>query len=239
MAGPLALVGGDELKAGNEQQDELLARAAGSGPAFVLATAAARSRPGLAVANAKRWFARWRLAIEELPVLRRSDARSREIAARASTGRFFYLVGGDPGLVVEVLRDTPLWEAIVAAWKDGAALGGSSAGAMAMGEWTLIRGGRWPDHRTRRYKEALGIVARTTVLPHFDTFGHTWVESARAAAPSADVVLAGIDERTAAVWRAGSWRVYGPGSVTVIAGGSERTFHPGDELMGLPRPVEA
>jgi len=37
--GPLALVGGDELNPGNEPQDEVLVRAAGDGPAFVLATA--------------------------------------------------------------------------------------------------------------------------------------------------------------------------------------------------------
>ena len=39
MAGPLALVGGDELNPGNEAQDALLAAAAGGGPAYVVATA--------------------------------------------------------------------------------------------------------------------------------------------------------------------------------------------------------
>ncbi|MGH2635105.1 MAG: hypothetical protein ACRDHU_03030, partial [Actinomycetota bacterium] len=54
--GPLALVGGDELKPGNEPQDEVLVRAAEGGPAYVLATAAGRQRPELAVANAEAWF---------------------------------------------------------------------------------------------------------------------------------------------------------------------------------------
>ena len=35
----------------------------------------------------------------------------------------------------------------------GAALAGSSAGAMAMGQWTLIRG-RHPGDRRRRYRDA-------------------------------------------------------------------------------------
>ena len=43
--GPLALVGGDELHPGNEPQDRILVEAAGSGPAFVLATAAGRQHP--------------------------------------------------------------------------------------------------------------------------------------------------------------------------------------------------
>ena len=50
--GPLALIGGDELKPGNEPQDRILVEAAGSGPAFVLATAAGRQHPEQAVANA-------------------------------------------------------------------------------------------------------------------------------------------------------------------------------------------
>ena len=43
--GPLALIGGDELKPGNEPQDRILVEAAGSGRAFVLATAAGRQHP--------------------------------------------------------------------------------------------------------------------------------------------------------------------------------------------------
>src|SRR5207344_1404735 len=119
--GPLALVGGDELNPGNEPQDEVLARAAGVGPAFVLATAAGRQRPEVAVANAVRWFASLGLAVEELPATRRADAKEPANAARAREGRFFYLVGGDPGLVPKVLAGTPLWDAIVGAWAGGAA----------------------------------------------------------------------------------------------------------------------
>jgi cyanophycinase len=235
MTGPVALVGGDELKPGNEPHDRLLAGAAGDGPAFVLATAAARQRPDLAVENARRWFRRLGLAVRKLPVLRRTDARSKEVAALAATGRFFYLVGGDPGLVVSVLRDSPVWEAIVAAWKEGAALAGSSAGAMALGEWTLIRD-RWPNHTVRRYVEALNLVPRTTVLPHYNSFGHRWLPSAQAAAPAKDVILLGIDERTAAVWDGRTWSAMGAGTVTVIGLGGKEEFPPGQALQGLPDP---
>jgi hypothetical protein len=54
--GPLALVGGDELHPGNEEQDRVLVEAAGGGSAFVLATAAGRQRPDLAVRHAVEWF---------------------------------------------------------------------------------------------------------------------------------------------------------------------------------------
>lgn len=231
--GALALVGGDELKPGNEPQDEVLVRAARGGPAYVLATAAGRQRPELAVANAASWFGSLGLDVEELPATRRSHATSAANAERARAGRFFYLVGGDPGLVPKTLAGTPLWEAIVAAWRDGAALAGSSAGAMALGEWTLIRD-RMPGDDRRRYAPALGLVPGVAVLPHFETFGHRWVESA---SERADVVLVGIDERTAALWEEGRWRSLGHGGVTVITGGERRRFESGSEIAGLPTPA--
>jgi cyanophycinase len=231
--GPLALVGGDELKPGNEPQDEVLARAAGGGPAYVLATAAGRQRPELAVANAVAWFGSLGLEIEELPATRRSHATSAANAERARGGRFFYLVGGDPGLVPTTLADTPLWGAIVDAWRAGAVLAGSSAGAMALAEWTLIRDRMPGDHR-RRYRPALGLVPGIAVLPHFETFGHRWIDSA---SERADVVLVGIDERTAAVRQDGRWRALGPGGVTVVVGGDRRRFESGSDIEGIPDPA--
>ncbi len=234
--GPLALVGGDELKPGNEPQDRVLAEAAGGGPAFVLATAAARQRPDLAVANARAWFAGLGLAVEELPATRRSHVASAAAVERARRGRFFYLVGGDPGLVPRVLLGSPLWWAIVEAWRAGAALAGSSAGAMALGEWTLVRE-RMPGDDRRRYAPALALLPGVAVLPHFDAFGHRWVEGALAAAPRDDVILVGLDERTAAVWRDGSWSVFGAGRVTVIDREGRRAFEARDRVEGLPAPA--
>jgi len=233
--GPLALVGGDELHPGNEEQDRVLAEAAGDGPAYVVATAAGRQRPDLAVRHAVQWFGTLGLTVEELPATKRSHATSAEIVERARRGRFFYLVGGDPGLVPKTLAGSPVWDAIVAAWRDGAALAGSSAGAMAMGEWTLIRD-RMPGDDRRQYRPALGLVPSVAVLPHFDTFGRRWVESAQAAAPRDDVVLLGVDERSAAVWQDGRWRAYGPGAVTLISTGAAR-FGSGSEIEGLPTPM--
>jgi cyanophycinase len=232
--GILALVGGDEFHPGNEEQDRMLASAARSGPAFVVPTAAARQGPEQAVATATRWFQQLGLALEELPVLKRADANSKEVAERARGGGFFYLVGGDPGLVVQVLNGSRVWRSIFEAWRDGAALAGSSAGAMALCSHTLIRAS-WPNRFNRRPLDALGAVPNTAVLPHYETFGHRWVESARRELPG--VTLLGIDERTAAVWSGGEWRAAGPREVTVIEGEKTATFRRGDKVTGLPDPV--
>ena len=236
MAGPLALVGGDELHPGNEPQDALLADTAAGGPAYVLATAAARHRPELAAAHAREWVARFGLDVTELPVRMKAQARKDETSALAAEGSFFYLVGGDPGIVPDVLAGSPVWQAVVRAWAGGAALAGSSAGAMALGRWTLIRG-RMPGDRERRYRDALGLVPNVAVLPHFGSFGREWVPSALEGRPSDDVILLGIDERAAAVWTDGSWRAMGDGGVTVITVDGERSFASGDPIDGLPSPA--
>lgn len=236
MAGALALVGGDEFQPGNQPQDQALIEAAPPGPAFVVPTAAARQGPDKAVATAQGWFRGLGLDIVELPVLTRTDAQSKEIAARAAEGGLFYLVGGDPGYVVKTLAMSRVWAAIETAWRRGAALAGSSAGAMALGDASLIRA-KWPNREPRRPLLALGVVPGITVLPHYETFGHRWVKSARESAP--EMILVGIDERTAAFWDGAVWRVLGQGSVTVIIAGEQSQTAAGERLPGIPDPRTA
>lgn len=234
MPGLLALVGGDEFKPGNEEQDRLMVAAAGAGPAYVVPTAGARQGPDLAVAHATDWFAGLGLQLRELPVLKRSDAMKAALADEAARGGFFYLVGGDPGLVAQVLRGSLVWRAMFVAWRGGAVLAGSSAGAMALCSHTLVRA-TWPNRFRRRPIEALGAVPHTAVLPHYDTFGHRWVDSAREAAP--DLTLLGIDERSAAVWHDGRWRAAGPGAVTIVKSTKVTRFESGAEVRGLRQPA--
>jgi cyanophycinase len=230
--GFLALVGGDEFKPGNEEQDRLLGEHRGAGPAYVVPTAAARQRPDQAVATAQRWFKGLGLEVVELPVLKRSDAASTANVELAAQGGLFYLTGGDPGLVVDVLHDSPVWRAIAAAWQRGAALAGSSAGAMALGGWTLVRKA-YPGHTDRRSKPALDLIPRLAVAPHFETFGHRWVDSVLAEPPVEDLVIVGIDERSAVVWDGRAWIARGPGHINVVTSSERRVYQ-----SGMPVPLD-
>ncbi|MGH7722612.1 MAG: Type 1 glutamine amidotransferase-like domain-containing protein [Candidatus Dormibacteria bacterium] len=236
MTGPLALVGGAEFGAGNDEQDGLLAQAAAGRPAYVVC-AAVRTHPEQAVATARRWFAGLDVDISELRVRSRRDAAAAATVEAAGSAGLVYIAGGDPGRAVRLLAGTPVWDAIVAAWCGGAALAGSSAGAMALCRWTLVLD-RWPDHDTRRPIDALALVPDCAVLPHFDTFGERWIPSAQAAL-GLPTPLIGLDERTAAVWRDGAWAVAGPGSVTVVSGARRVRFTSGDVVAGIPAPVAA
>jgi cyanophycinase len=234
VPGLLALVGGDEFNPGNEEQDRMLAASAGHGTAFVVPTAAARQKPEQSVAHARAWFRQFDIDLQELPVLKRIDARSDELAERARAGGLFYLVGGDPGWVAEVLRGSAVWAAIFGAWLQGAALAGSSAGAMALCTHTLVRA-KWPNHVNRRPADGLGVLPQVAVLPHYNTFGHKWVASAQDTAPG--LSLLGVDERSAAVWDGARWLAAGPGAVTVIDGTKVARFTSGQQVSGLRRPA--
>ena len=236
MSGPLILVGGAEFGPGNEPHDRLWARAAAGRPAYVLATAAVRQDPGRAVRTASRWFSSLGSEVEELRVRGRREAADPGVVAAAREAGGFYLCGGDPGLVVELLRDTPVWEAIAEAWRGGAALAGSSAGAMALGAWSLVRAGM--SHDRRRFAPALGLLPDVAVVPHLDEFGERWLPRLRR--PTNTAVLLGLDTRTAAVWvpRVG-WRVSGPGRVAVIRGGDRLETRDGGRPTGIGRPRTA
>lgn len=234
MTGVLCLNGGDEFHPGNEPQDVLLRDAAAGRPAYVLATAASE-QPDMAVDTAQRWFARLGLEVTELRTRTRREANAAEWASLAAGAGLFYLVGGDPGRVVRVLRDTLVWEGIVAAWRNGAALAGSSAGAMGLCEWTLVRQS-YPGSRRRRPNDALNLVPGTAVIPHYDEFGQHWIPSAQEVLGS-DVLLLGLDERTAAVWRDGTWTALGDGGVTLVRGEARDRFTNGEHIEGIPDPL--
>jgi cyanophycinase len=233
MYGPLALVGGDEFHPGNEHQDEILRDACAGRPAYVVATAAQDFASG-AVEAARRWFAGLGLEVRELRIRTKDDAGSPEIVAAAARAGLVYIAGGDPGWVVEVLRASPVWKAIAAAWRAGAALAGSSAGAMALCEWCLVQT-TWPGEVHERSVDALGLVPGCAILPHFDVLGDAWIPWAQEGlAEEAQVI--GIDERTAAVHRDGRWEVFGPGAVTILQGQVRHRHIEGEQIDEMSNP---
>ena len=232
MSGPLALVGGAEFTRGNEDQDRRLVDSASGRPAYVVCSAVATA-PERAALTARRWFAGLGIDMHELRARTRAEAASEESVTAARAAGLVYIAGGDPGRTVRVLAGSPVWEAVVEAWRGGAALAGSSAGAMALCRWTLVRD-RWPGHDTRRPLDALGLVPGCAVLPHFDTFGQRWIASAQASL--GDAPLVGVDERTAALWDGTAWRVAGAGAVTLVTGTLRHVSRAG-ESAAIPAPT--
>jgi cyanophycinase len=213
--GTLALVGGGEWSDGADFDAELLDRSGGA-EVVVLPTAAAYQHPEKAVEWAARWFAGLGATVVPLMVLRHEDALAGEAAETVATARFVYLSGGSPLHLRSVLKDSPLFDAIVAAWRSGAVLAGSSAGAMALCDPMV-------DPRGGAFTVGLGLVEQLAVVPHYepgDGARLLW-RTLELAPPSVPVVA--IPERTAIIREPdGTWRAAGASAnaVTVYLDGA-------------------
>jgi cyanophycinase len=213
MSGTLALVGGSEWQDGCTF-DAALLEASGGASVTVLPTAAAYEHPERAVEHATRWFGGLGAHVRGLMVLRRTDAEDVANARAVRESRLLYLSGGSPMHLRSVLKDSEVWSALVEAWRDGAVLAGSSAGAMALCDPMV-------DPRGGAFTVGLGLVEQLAFIPHHDTWSQDKAKRTIALAP-AGLPLVAVDERTAVI-RApdGSWSVEGAGRAVVFVDGSE------------------
>lgn len=209
--GPLALVGGGEWSEGCDFDAELWDDA-GRPEVVVLPTAAAYEHPERAVATARDFFARMGATVIPLMVLGRPDAADPGHVAALAAARFVYLSGGSPLHLRSVLKDSPVWTALRQAWRDGATVAGSSAGAMVLGDPMV-------DPRGGALTLGLGLVEHLAVLPHAESWSPGRAQRTFELA-TGHLRIAAVDERTALIRdRQGSWRVAGAGSVTVYVDG--------------------
>ena len=211
MSGSLALVGGGEFTEGCTFDAGLLAES-GASEVLVLPTGAAYEHPQRLVELAIGWFDRLGVPARGLDVLARPDAMSTELASTVAASRFTYLVGGSPMHLRSVLKDSPVWDALAAAWDGGGVLAGSSAGAMVLCDPMV-------DPRGGAFTLGLGLLEGIAVIPAHDEWSEDAAHRTRKMSP-ASLFLAGIDQRTALIRDPdGAWRVEGAGQVVVFEGG--------------------
>lgn len=224
--GPIALVGsGEYLPVMADIEAGLLA---GRAPRYVqLATAAVPDGPSVV----ERWHnlgieQAQRLGVEPviLDVSDRNDADNEDIAAKVAGAGLVYLSGGNPGFLADTLRDSLVWKAIVAAWRDGAALAGCSAGAMAMTSWV-------PSLRHPRQggTNGLALLPHLRVIPHFDFFASKVPDLVTRFLLPHDpaITVIGIDEETALVGGPTEWTVQGRQSAWRLTSQGREELPPG------------
>ncbi|MDA8040784.1 MAG: Type 1 glutamine amidotransferase-like domain-containing protein [Actinomycetota bacterium] len=215
VTGILALIGGAEWRPGCDFDAELLERSGGR-EVLVLPTAAAYERPERAVATARAWFERFGAEVRGLMVLSHADARAEANADAVRNASFVYLGGGSPLHLLSVLKGSELFEAIEQAWRAGAVVAGSSAGAMVLGDPMV-------DPRGGAFTVGLGLVEQLAVLAHYDPENTNNWRTLELAPPG--VVVAGIPERTALVRDpGGKWRTAGEGEVALRLDGETVTL---------------
>ncbi len=227
--GPLALVGSGEYLP--QMADIEAGLLDGRPPRYVqLATAAVPDGQQVV----ERWHRLGRVQAERLGVEAviisvndRNDANDLALAAQVSGAGLIYLSGGHPAFLADTLRDTAVWTAIEGAWRDGAALAGCSAGAMALTSWV-------PSLRHPRQggSKGLGLLGHVRVIPHYDAFASKVPDLlTRFLLPhETSVTIIGIDEDTALVGGPSEWTVMGRQSAWLLTEGGRAEYRSGTTI---------
>lgn len=234
VSGTLALIGGGDYEA-SEQVDHFLLDLAGgpSTPVVFLPTARPSRRMGEKFTEYYRTLGARNVQVA--PVFEREDANDEQNARLLREAGLIFIGWGSDLRVQEVIANTPVQAAIEDAWRNGAVLAGTSAGARAAGEWVVspangpvgLRGGL--DSGPRRPSDGLPLDQKTVLqiwpgmnwLPGFgidahlaewNRYGHLLLMGAL----RPDVTWIGLDERTALiVYPDGTAEVVGPANVLV------------------------
>ncbi|GIU84474.1 MAG: hypothetical protein KatS3mg008_1249 [Acidimicrobiales bacterium] len=211
MTGWLALVGGEEWTDGCSFDRDLL-EAAEVRRVLVVPAAAAFENFRRLLERAERWFEALGAEMDVLEVFRREDAMDEKNAGKVSGAGLIYLCDGGSMHLRSVLKDSLVWKACLEAWRSGAVLAGSGAGADVLCDPMV-------DPRGGAFTVGLGLLHRLSVIPRFDSWSHEKIHRTVTLAPP-DVVLAGIPNGTALIRRAdGSWYASGVGEVELFRAG--------------------
>jgi cyanophycinase-like exopeptidase len=160
----------------------------------------------IAAGNARRWYLG--LGATDVDVVLH-EGEAEAFADGLGAGDLVVLPGGSPQRLLAGLA--PAATALGAAIDRGAAVSGSSAGAMVLCRWTVLPGG------SPRVVPALGVVPVDLVVPHYRG-ASPWVGAARGVVP-ADGVLLGLPERSGVVVRAdGTFEAVGTEPFTRLTG---------------------
>lgn len=227
MSGKIALVGGDEFRPACVDMDaELIAASGVERPrTLIIPTAAALERPELAAANGARHFNALGADATPLMALNAQDANDAALTAAADSAHIIYLTGGNPAYLLEALIGSLLLTRMASALERGAVLAGSSAGAMALGQWMRFRG---------QWSAALGVVPNVVALPHHERSDPDGILSELSGELPDGATALGIDGASGCIGGgAGGWRVLG-GGVTVYDKRGWRRFEAGEGFCIQP-----
>jgi cyanophycinase len=206
--GTLALVGGMPFTEGCTFDADLLA-ASGGTEVVILPTAAAYEHPAREVEAATAHFAPLGAEVVGLDLLTRRDATDAALVEQIRNARFLYLVGGSPMHLRSVVKDSPVWDALVGAWDDGAVVAAASGAARVLLDPMV-------DPRGGAFTVGLGLLDNLAVVPHHNHWSEEKAHRTLLLAPP-DLLVVGIDDATALI-RAGdgTWSVSGAGGVAVF-----------------------
>lgn len=215
MSGVLALIGGGEFGPLCQEFDKSLLAEAESDEVLVIPTAAAMESPDRLVAAAEQYFEDLGAKVTHLEVWHRSEGEEPAVLEKVRAARFLYLCDGSPMLLRSILKGSQFFDAIVDAFRSGAVLAASGAGATVLCDPMV-------DPRGGAYTVGLGLIPNFALFPYHGTAAEHLRERSLDLLPH-HATLVGVDEQTALIFHDKSWKVLGAGNVTTYDPGKKAT----------------
>lgn len=153
------------------------------------------------------------MKVDVLGARTRADADDPDLARSIEGARYVFFSGGNPGYLAQALAGTALWRAVLEAVSAGTALGGCSAGMVALGVMA-------PDTAAsgaEAWKPGLNLFTKGFLNAHWDALDGYRPGLTRLILdmwPRGSVLFA-LDEDTAAFGDGERWKVTGSGGLTI------------------------
>jgi cyanophycinase len=186
----------------------------GAKDVVLVPTAAAYEQPGKTIEAATAYFGSLGVTVRALDLLTRPAASDDANVHALKGASLVYFADGSPLHLRSVLKDTPCWDALVAAWANGTGVAGTGAGAMVLGDPMV-------DPRGGAFTLGLGLLPSMAAM----TQTHDWHDETKRRTiqlANKGLPLIAVDDATAAMRSPnGDWSIVGVGGATVYCNGEE------------------
>jgi cyanophycinase-like exopeptidase len=224
----IGLVGSGEFTPAMADIDrEILATLPRHPRVAILPTAAGGENPDDWAYRGVEHFTRLGARSVALMVLNWSHAEDPQNVKEVESCDLVYFSGGKPARLLAALEGSPLWRGVLLARQRGGWIVGASAGAMVLGDWTLVHAPGSGMGTPTVWTIGLGILQGIAVVPHYDR----WTEAddlAREIEGSCTVF--GIAEDSAVLLDEGHGRTLGARPSCIRTSAETRWLQPGDRF---------
>ena len=224
----IGLVGSGEFTPAMADIDrEILATLPKHPRVAILPTAAGGENPEDWAYRGVEHFTRLGARSVALMVLNWSHAEDPAHVAEVENADLVYFSGGKPARLLAALEGSPLWRGVLLARQHGGWIVGASAGAMVLGDWTLVHTQADPHGTPTEWTIGLGILQGIAVVPHYDR----WAEADDLAhAIEGSCTVFGISEDSAVLLDEGHGRTLGARASCVRTSSDMRWLEPGEKF---------
>ena len=183
----------------NDELDRQLLSGSGVDRVVMLPTADAFEQPALLVQAAQTWGRRIGVAVEPLMVITRADAEQPSAAAALDDVQGVVLAGDSASHLRSVLKDTPLFAALVQLVERGGTL-------IACGPCAAALCDPMTDQRGGGFALGLGLVSGLAVIPGSEDWPREQIERAHT---HANTPVVDLPTGSAIVRRDDTWEIVG------------------------------